>query len=102
MKTTPGPKSNQERIALAEDEFLRGRAKLEAAGAQLRQLASQAKRYQGQALELSTELRVLPKDATKALGGLKQQVDGSFAVARKQRNAMDSQLRRILNDGVAV
>lgn len=97
------PRCTQERIALAEDEYLRGRAKLLAAGAQLRQLASQAKRYQGQALELSAEVRVLPADATKRLAPqLRGEVDAAFQLARKQRAAMEGQLKRIVNNGVYV
>lgn len=96
----------QERIALAEDDFLRGRQKLQAAGAQLRQLASQAKRYQGQALELSAEVRVLPAPAAPAgkpgAQQLRAEVDAAFATARRQRGAIEAQLKRIVGHGVYI
>ena len=85
----------QERVRLAEEELLRGQSKLTAAGAQLRQLASQSHRYQSQAKELVRDLAGLP--IHKDMAGLREQVSDSFLVARRQSKALDQQLRHVAN-----
>lgn len=92
-------KKLEERAVLAAEEMQRGMGKLTAAGSQLKNLGSEARKMESKYVDLLQELRRIPGSQSVALRG---QVAESASSVKKQRQAIERHVNQIVRQGIDI
>ncbi|KAF5732910.1 hypothetical protein HS088_TW17G00443 [Tripterygium wilfordii] len=89
----------ERRASVAEEDLIRGRTKLRQAGKQIQEVVRSAYKIERQAVGLKDVIRELPgREASR----FRSQVSSLASEAKKERNALTKEVRKISNYGISV